>query len=400
MGLMGLMGWSTAGRACGAPAPAATLASTPAQRQPAPVRLARGLSRWGGALALAGLLAACGSQPPAAAPVSAPAPGRTNAGAGPAAPGAAVESARGRVVGRNSRVAVYVPQAGDTLPGIAASLLGDPGLAWRIAEANGQNWEPAAGAPLAVPLGNDNPIGVNGDSFQTVPILCYHRFGSGTSKMLVAPAQFEAQLDWLARNHYKVLRLRDLTGFLAGREFLPQRSVVITIDDGYESVYRYAYPALKKHGFTATLFVYTDFVGARDGLSWAQLQEMAASGVIDIQAHSKSHRNLIERNAGETEAGYRQSIETEVRQPRLLLERRLAAAGVQVRHFAFPFGDANDLVLEAMERNEYSLGVTVNPGGNAFYAQPTMLRRTMIFGDHDLEDFKARLQIQRKFARP
>jgi peptidoglycan/xylan/chitin deacetylase (PgdA/CDA1 family) len=176
--------------------------------------------------------------------------------------------------------------------------------------------------------------------------------------------------------------------------------VVITIDDGYDSVYRHAYPALKKHGFSATLFVYTDFVGARDGLSWAQLQEMAASGAIDIQAHSKSHRNLIERSAGETEASYRQSIETEVRQPRQVLERRLAAAGVQVRHFAFPFGDANELVLESMERNEYSLGVTVNPGGNPFFAQPQMLRRTMIFGDHDLEDFKARLQTRRSFARP
>jgi hypothetical protein len=55
-------------------------------------------------------------------------------------------------------------------------------------------------------------------AIQTVPILCYHRFGSGSSKMLVAPAQFEAQLEWLARHHYKVLRLRDLAGFLAGRE--------------------------------------------------------------------------------------------------------------------------------------------------------------------------------------
>ena len=311
-----------------------------------------------------------------------------------------MEGARGKVVGENARVAVYVPAPGDTLQGVAARLLGDASRAWRIAEANGQSWDPQAGKPLAVPLGQGHATGVNGDGVQTVPILCYHRFGSGSSKMLVAPAQFEAQLEWLARNHYKVLRLRDLNGFLAGKEPLPQRSVVITIDDGYESVYRHAYPALKKFGFTATLFVYTDFVGTRDGLSWAQLQEMAASGVIDIQAHSKSHRNLIERNTSETDAGYRQSIETEVRQPRQVLERRLAAAGVQVRHFAFPFGDANELVLESLERNEYSLGLTVNPGGNPFFAQPYMLRRTMIFGDHDLDDFKARLQTRRGFARP
>ncbi len=369
-------------------------------RPPAPARGTGRPWRLVPAWLLASLLAACGSAPQAPGPGADRPAETTPAVAAAASPGTTVEGARGSVVGQNSRVAVYLPHSGDTLQGVAARLLGDPSRAWRIAEANGQVWEPQAGRPLVVPLGNGNAIGVNGDGIQTVPILCYHRFGSGSSKMLVAPAQFEAQLEWLARNHYKVLRLRDLSGFLAGREALPQRSVVITIDDGYESVYRHAYPALKKHGFTATLFVYTDFVGSRDGLSWTQLQEMAASGVIDIQAHSKSHRNLIERSGAETEAAYRQSIETEVRQPRQVLERRLAAAGVRVRHFAFPFGDANELVLESMERNEYSLGVTVNPGGNAFFAQPYMLRRTMIFGDHDLDDFKARLQTRRGFARP
>lgn len=351
--------------------------------------------------ALAASLWGCGSAPPApAAPNQ-----RTSASApavpiAPAAPTGAVDGARGSVVGRNERLLIYLPEAGDSLAAVAGRLLGSPAQAWKIAEANGQRWQPAAGLPLIVPLTTTNPLGVTADGYQTVPILCYHRFGTGPSKMIVSPAQFEAQLDWLARNHYKVLRLKELAPFLAGREALPQRSVVITFDDGYETVYRHAYPALKKFGFSATLFVYSDFIGTRDGLSWAQLQEMAASGVIDIQAHSKTHRNLVERGAAESEASYRKSIETEVRQPRALLERRLAATGVQVRHFAFPFGDANDLVLEAMARDEYSLGVTVNPGGNPFFAQPFMLRRTMIFGDHDLDDFKARLQIRKALGRP
>ena len=67
---------------------------------------------------------------------------------------------------------------------------------------------------------------------------------------------------------------------------------------------------------------------------------------------------------------------------------------------AYPYGDADDLVLESMLRNGFELGVTVNPGGNAFYADPLLLRRTMIFGDHDLEAFKARVQIRRTAARP
>jgi peptidoglycan/xylan/chitin deacetylase (PgdA/CDA1 family) len=57
---------------------------------------------------------------------------------------------------------------------------------------------------------------------------------------------------------------------------------------------------LKKYGLPATVFVYTDFLGGGDALTWAQMQEMLASGLVDVQSHSKSHRNLIERLPGET----------------------------------------------------------------------------------------------------
>jgi peptidoglycan/xylan/chitin deacetylase (PgdA/CDA1 family) len=358
------------------------------------------------------LLSGCASRAPEApAPAAAAAPAATPATAARALPAGARPGALGEVAGRGERVLVYLPAEGDTPAAVAARLLGSSERAWQIVQANPQlELPPPAGAtglarhrlradsPWVVPLAAINPTGVSADSVQTVPILCYHRFGSGSSKMIVSPATFEAQLEWLQRNGWRVLRLAELADFLAGKAAVPAKSVVITIDDGYESVYRHAWPLLKKYGFPATLFVYSDFIGARDGLSWAQLQEMASSGVMDIQSHSKSHRNLIERRPGESDAAYRAAIEAEVRQPRQLLERRLQ--GVKVTHFAYPFGDANELVLENLGKADHDLGVTVNPGGNPFYAQPLMLRRTMIFGDHDLDDFKARLQVRRSVARP
>ena len=306
----------------------------------------------------------------------------------------------GDVAGRSDRLLVYLPRDGDTVAGVATRFLGSADRAWQIADANGQRWRLADGQPLVVPLTAGSALGVTADGAQAVTILCYHRFGPGQSKMMVAAPQFEAQLDWLARNNYQVLRLADVASFLAGKKPLPQRSVVITIDDGYESVYRHALPLLKKYNFPATLFVYTDFIGSRDGLSWAQLQELAASGLVDIQAHSKSHRNLIEHAADESDASYRQNVEAELRQPRATLERRLAAVGVKVHHFAYPFGDANEVVLDAMQRLNYDLGVTVIPGGNAFFAHPLMLRRTMIYGDHTIDDFKAKLQVRRSALWP
>jgi peptidoglycan/xylan/chitin deacetylase (PgdA/CDA1 family) len=362
-------------------------------------------------LALMGLLAACGS-----APVQAPAAVAT---INPVPDKDAVPGARGSVVGRSDKLLIYQPAEGDTLAAIATRLLGKADRAWQIADANfrsetpgaGANasqtaaspsslWQPSAGVPLVVPLTGSAPVGVDADGYQAVPILCYHRFGIGPSKMIISPSQFEAQLDWLARNQFRVLRLSELAGFLAAREALPQRSVVITIDDGYESVHRHALPLLKKYGVPATLFMYTDFVGTGDGLSWVQLQELAKSGLVDIQAHSKTHRNLIDKGASESDTAYRQNIDTELRVPRQALEKRLAAIGVKVRHFAYPFGDANELVLEGMQRHQYELGLTVNPGGNPFFSHPMMLRRTMIFGDHDLEDFKSRLQIRKPMLKP
>jgi peptidoglycan/xylan/chitin deacetylase (PgdA/CDA1 family) len=341
-------------------------------------------------LCLAVLLAACGSQP--TEPVPADLPVR------PSAPPQAAPAA-GDVLGQSERFVIYVPKAGESLQQVAARFLGGEDKAWMIGDFNNIA-RPVAGQPLVVPLQPMNPPGVQADRYQTVPILCYHRFGpagANGNKMVVSASNFAAQLDWLVRNDYHVLRLSQLKGFLDGKLALPKRSVVITIDDGYESVHRYALPLLRKYGLPATVFVYTDFIGARDGLSWAQLQEMAASGLVDIEAHSKSHRNLIERTAGESEERYRQTLEAEARVPRELLERRL---GIKVRNYAFPYGDANEQVLDTLGRQSYQLAATVTPGGNAFFAQPVMLRRTMIFGDHDLETFKTKLQISRGFNAP
>jgi len=303
----------------------------------------------------------------------------------------------GEVLARGDWFVVYLPAPADTLRSIAAQFLGAPDRDWMIADYNEVD-RADPGRPLVVPLKSPNPLGVSADAYQTVPILAYHRFGAGGGRMVVAPAHFAAQLEWLARHGYRVIPLRALAGFLAGRQALPRRSVVITIDDGYESTYRYALPLLRKYGFPATVFVYTDFVGGGgDALSWPQLHELAASGLVDVQAHSKSHRNLLERGPSESDQQYRHVLEAEVRTPREVLERRLS---VPVRHYAFPYGDANEVVLDLLARQRYELAVTVNPGGNGFFAQPLMLRRTMIFGDHGLEAFQARLQTSRPILAP
>jgi peptidoglycan/xylan/chitin deacetylase (PgdA/CDA1 family) len=109
-----------------------------------------------------------------------------------------------------------------------------------------------------------------------------------------------------------------------------------------------------------------------------------------VQPHSKSHANLAYRRPWESEERYRDRLDVEIRVPRQIVEQRLP---VRVTHFAYPYGDTNEVVVQRLAKAEYKAAVTVNAGPNAFFVSSFALRRTMIFGDQDLEAFKGKLQV-------
>jgi peptidoglycan/xylan/chitin deacetylase (PgdA/CDA1 family) len=292
-----------------------------------------------------------------------------------------------RLLACDDDYAIVIARADDNAEALAQRYLGDARKSWWITESNGA--EIRAGQVVVIPLVLHNRIGVYADGFQTIPILCYHRFGSRASKLTVTPAAFAAQMDYLARNGYHVLTLKELAAFVAGREPVPRKSVVITIDDGYRATYDVAFPILKKHGFHATVFLYSDFVGAGDALTYAQMKELTASGLVEIQPHSKTHSNLTLRLPDENDARYRERVRREVDAPIEVIRERLA---LQSHAYAYPYGDVNETVVDLLARKGVTLGLTVTPGGNGFFAYQYMLRRSMIFGNEDLETFKAKLQ--------
>lgn len=334
------------------------------QRQPLP----KPEQRWPLVL-LALLLGACGS--PAPQPVK-----------------PAVKQV-GPVLAQDRDFVLMQAQQGDELGALAERYYGDARRAWQIAEFN-QLGKLQPGQVIAIPLRPRNAIGVYPDGYQTVPVLCYHRFGTARGKLVVSPAAFEGQMAFLARNGYQVITMAQLQGFLQGSEGVPRKAVVLTIDDGYRSTYEIAYPILKKYGFPATVFLYSDFVGAADALTWSQMQEMQASGVIEIQPHSKTHGNLATRQPRESDSQYKERLRTEVDTPITVIRNRLA---VNPQTYAFPYGDTNELVSDLLSRQAIRLGFTVTPGGNGFFAYRFMLRRTMVFGEDDIGDFKAKLAV-------
>lgn len=295
----------------------------------------------------------------------------------------------GKFLARNNEFVITTVEKGDTLHSLAEKFLGSSDEYWKIFDFNGIA-EPIPGDAIVIPLVSQNSIGVYPDGIRTVPILCYHQFGDRKAKMVVSVEKFEEQMAFLRDNGYRVVPMSGLRKFLDGRESLPNKSVIITIDDGYKSIYDKAYPILRKYSIPATIFIYTDFLNAKRGLSWEEMKEMTDSGLIDIQSHSKSHSNMGILKLGESLDDYRRRISEELEYPKSRITENL---DLPVHTFAYPYGDANEEVVKMVPESNYLMGVTVQPGGNAFYGDPFLLKRTMVFGDDDLEAFVEKLEV-------
>ena len=183
--------------------------------------------------------------------------------------------------------------------------------------------------------------------------------------------------------------LRRVAEFLQGQADLPEHAVAITIDDGYRSALSLAAPLLRQRGMPATLFVYSDFIGSRDGLSWSDLATLEAEGLIAVEAHSKSHADLTARTRGETPAAYQRRLQAELTQPRDMIERKGSAKPMA---FAYPYGAADGGVRDATAKAGWRLGLTVVRGGNPVWSDPLLLRRDMVFGTDSLSDFARRVR--------
>jgi peptidoglycan/xylan/chitin deacetylase (PgdA/CDA1 family) len=281
-----------------------------------------------------------------------------------------------------------VARPGDTFSSLAAEHLGDASLSWFVAEFNGiDTLEP--GAALVIPRKVPNPGGLTPGGYQTVPVLVYHRFSASVANpMTVRERDFEDQMRFLKEKGYHVIPMEQFFGFLNYQRPLPKKSVVITIDDGWRSAYDIAFPILRKYGYPATLFLYTDFaITSGTTLGWNLLAEME-KGDIDIQCHTKTHRNLDLSNGKESFRDYFESVKTELVEPARAIRRHL---NKEVRYLAYPYGETNDLVVALMEKTGYLGGFTVERGGNPFFADRFRIRRSMIYGTFTLREFERNL---------
>lgn len=214
-----------------------------------------------------------------------------------------------------------------------------------------------------------------------LPVLNYHQVNDRFQTVLtMKPENFEEQIKYLHDNGYHSITQAQFDAYMTGETELPDKSVMITFDDGYVDNYEYAYPILKKYGMTGTIFVITNLVGTKGYLTWPQIREMSAGG-MEFGSHTISHKPLTSYDQN----GMRQ----ELAGSKTILEQHL---GKDCTYIAFPEGMFNDMVMEETQHAGYRYAFTVDTGRVFPWDDPYDLNRVPIFeGLNSYVHFRFRL---------
>lgn len=235
-----------------------------------------------------------------------------------------------------------------------------------------------------------------------VTVLIYHHLApaklglhKGNDMILPVPA-FRRQVDWLRQQGYYTPSLDEVQAFVAGRLELPEKSVVITFDDGYESNYQYAHPLLCQAGLRAVLFK----IGNRkpnDGpfapdkqthVTWDQVRAMAGSGVWEIASHTFAGHDPLDGRPPLLVWTLEQ-IWADVRQEADLWRAHGLASPTAI---AYPYGAYDSHTTAALARTAVKLGFTgvrgrVQPGSD-----PLQLHRLPVLPSTSLAQFQELVQ--------
>lgn len=198
---------------------------------------------------------------------------------------------------------------------------------------------------------------------------------------------FAAQLEFLKENGYTVVPLRRLVERInGGNERLPNKAVVITVDDGHRSVYTEMLPLVRRYRIPVTLFIYPSAISnANYALTWTQLEELRQSGLFDIQSHTYWHPNFRREKRRLSPDAYREFVRMQLVKPRQVLAQRL---GVNADLLAWPFGIVDDELIAAAGAAGYVAGFTLDRRRPGAADRPLALPRYLITDPVGMREFQ------------
>ena len=133
-----------------------------------------------------------------------------------------------------------------------------------------------------------------GEKNLQIPVFVYHDIVEDESQiefdyMQTTAKQFEKQMTGLMKLGYKPISYEDLVAYKNGKKAIPKWSFLVTFDDGYTGVYKYAFKIAKKYNIPMTSFEISDTVGTTGYYTWEQAKEMKESGLMSIYLHGYTH---------------------------------------------------------------------------------------------------------------
>jgi peptidoglycan/xylan/chitin deacetylase (PgdA/CDA1 family) len=224
--------------------------------------------------------------------------------------------------------------------------------------------------------------------WQGVRILGYHRIADEPHDLCVSPAAFREQMLRVLDAGLQPIRLDGALELLARP--ISGRYVCVTFDDGYRDNLEHAAPVLDELDIPATIFLpsgiidgsgtYHWFKRPPPALSWEEIAGLLEQGLIDVQAHSRTHVRLPqvddERALGEI-AGSKRDIESHV--------------PYEVTSFCYPAGLYGERELRLVRESGYRAAVTTDPGVNVGGQPLERLRRTLVYWNDGRVEFAAKL---------
>ena len=231
---------------------------------------------------------------------------------------------------------------------------------------------PAPSAPSAQAL-------VPRDSTR-VAVLGYHNFSETkpVTEMLMRTSEFRRQMEEIRTSGYKVISMQEFLEWRFGARQLPEKCILITMDDGWKSVYTDAYPILREYGYPFHLFLYTQYLTGRgDSMNKEQIREMMAHGA-SIGSHSTGH--LYPRSwkaaAAKGEEEYNKLIDREIGQSLTKLTELFGP----INTYCYPGGYNTQAMVDKLPGYGYVAAFTVIPGKVTESENPWLIHRYMIFG--------------------
>lgn len=205
----------------------------------------------------------------------------------------------------------------------------------------------------------------------SVRILLYHHFAADENATTISPERLEEHLTTLTQAGYHFITLAQFEAFLRGEADLDDRSLLLTIDDGYASIYEVARPVLMKHQVPALVFLVTGQIdrpdeGALPKLSRSQIRALLETGLFTFGGHGSGHgnptvagrSNLVLPFPGEPAQIFLDRVEADL----AAMQSVLASVGGRGAHFAFPYGHVSARLAAQLRRQGVRYAYTTEPG--------------------------------------